>query len=1039
MLKFLTRYSVLLTTLFFFYPTEIQSQNQICSNCHKDLKPEQINRLVKIHSLGERGIGVMDKGQVSNYLGNYGVLSNFHEYFNNAIHWPTSANTETQYCFGLGLVVASKGNVITSVISGPSEKVDWTPKAGSRGKIFSGDVVSPPPDETPFLASSDNPETWPQGYLDQSGNWVSTPGKRRWPGHYRIDIDPASSNFGREVIGEFVSDRDIYCVFDDRENNNKNGALGIEVEETSFSYGRPYAEDMLFWDFTIHNKSGKQLDSVYVGYITIFRPDYDNKDLINIIDSSPNDGHTNGDFVYVWDVNNTKDGAWANDPAPLGIIGLNILATPKNMGVTDFHFFNREVAPKVDEEMWPVISSNPNDPNLGIPKAIFHGSDRRMDTTNPDSMKVYFPEGAPLNFFIMTGPFSLLPDESVKSSVAVVMGNSGQIPNQPDTTDLMKNLRITQQMYNRNFQGSGAPATPKVTAQARDKEVLLVWDSEAEHSKDALTGVNDFEGYKIYRSDDLGKTWGTPVTDSYGNVIGYKPIKIFDLIDGIKGPDPAFNQSLGDDTGLKHSFVDKNLINGVEYWYCVTAYDKGNQDPNNLEQSFQSALGRSTQESNTVSVIPGVQAQNYIPPDVSQLNTEGNIPPLGGPSQGIVKVDIVKPELITGDNYLITFVDSAKQIVGIDTNYVLGFNLYRISASTGDTTILFDHHLFSDQTGDNLSIIDGFRLTVQNSPSGVEFIGWTKVNGDTCTFDWRTKSALKYRDFPPAQVIQETIYTIDDYRITIDTVQPGGLMARWYDFFTDTEQDSLQHLPLKVEVITDPDNPIDVSENTWLFEFAIKAPWDSYRQFYYSELGWDLVPGGKGYAKGSPGYYEMYTDVLDLERKVIDPVKNDTTYTGLYLFTNNFPDVYVNAYGDTVRKHAVPPSQGDQFTIRTYKPFRKDIRYEFNTKKVQYSKTQEIDLEKIRVVPDPYIVSNIFETNQFGKKLMFNHLPNECKISIYTLAGDHIADIDHNNNKGFEYWDMRTLNSQYIAYGLYVYVVTIPNGQQKVGKFLVIK
>jgi len=1040
MFKFLTRYSILLLMLFLFCPTSIHSQDQNCINCHKDLNPEQINRLRKTHSLGERGIGIMNKGQVSNYLGNYGILSNFHEYFNNAIHWPTSANTETQYSFGLGLVVASKGNVITSVISGPSEKVDWSPKAGSRGKIFSGDVVSPPPDETPFLAASDNPETWPQGYFDQSGNWVSTPGKRHWPGHYRINIDPGSSNYGKEVVGEFVSDQDIYCVFDDRENNNKKGALGVEVEETAFSYGRPYAEDMLFWDFTIHNKSGKQLDSVYVGYISILRPDYDNKDLINIIDSSPNDGHTNGDFVYVWDVNNTKDGAWANDPAPLGIIGLNILATPKDMGVTDFHFFNREVAPKVDEEMWPVISSNPNDPNLGIPQAIFHGSNRRMDTTNPDSMNVYFPEGAPLNFFIMTGPFSLLPDESVKSSVAVVMGNSGTVPNQPDTTDLMKNLRITQQMYNRNFQGSGAPATPKVSANAGDKQVQLVWDSDSESSKDALTGENDFEGYKIYRSDDLGKTWGSPITDYFGNVVGYKPIKFFDLIDGIKGLDPAFNQSLGDDSGLKHGFVDNNLINGVEYWYCVTAYDKGNQDPNNLEQSFQSALGRSTLEANTVSVIPGVEAQNYIPPKFNpELNVEGSIPPLGGFSQGLVKVDIVKPELITGDNYLVTFVDSVKQIVGADTNYVLGFNLYRISASTSDTTLLFDHHLFSDQTGDNLPVIDGFRLTVLNSPSGVEFIGWTKVNGDTCTFDWRTKSALKYRDRPPSQVLQETIYTVDDYRITIDTVQPGGLMARWYDYFTGIEQDSLQHLPLKIEVITDPDNPIDVSDNTWLFEFAVKAPWDSYREFYYSELGWDLIPGGKGYTHGSPGFYEMYSDVLDLERRIIDPVKNDTTYTGLYLYTNNFPGVYVNADGDTVRRKAVPPSHGDQFTIKTFKPFRKEIWYEFNTQKVQYSKTQEIDLNKIRVVPDPYIVANILETNQFGKKLMFNHLPNECKISIYTLAGDHIADIDHNNNKGFEYWDMRTLNSQYIAYGLYIYVVTIPNGQQKVGKFLVIK
>jgi hypothetical protein len=131
---------------------------------------------------------------------------------------------------------------------------------------------------------------------------------------------------------------------------------------------------------------------------------------------------------------------------------------------------------------------------------------------------------------------------------------------------------------------------------------------------------------------------------------------------------------------------------------------------------------------------------------------------------------------------------------------VLGFNLYRISASTSDTTLLFDHHLFSDQTGDNLPVIDGFRLTVLNSPSGVEFIGWTKVNGDTCTFDWRTKSALKYRDRPPTQVLQETVYTVDNYRITIDTVQPGGLMARWYDYFTGIEQDSLA-FALKIEVI----------------------------------------------------------------------------------------------------------------------------------------------------------------------------------------------------------------------------------------------
>ena len=1007
------------------------AQVQDCSGCHRDLKPEQLQRLLKSQSAAERGLGLMDKGQVSNYLGNYGVLSSYHEYFNNSAHWPNGANASTQYSFGLGLIAATKGNVITSVIGGPTDKTDWSPKVGSRGRIYSGDVKAPPPDETPFLASSDNPETWPLGYFDASGNWVGTPGKRHWPGHFRIDIDQGSATYGREVPGEFVSDRDIFCVFDDESNSNPQGKVGFEVEQSAYTYGRPYAEDMLFWNFAVMNKSGRQLDSVYVGYYAIFRVDYDNKDLLNIVDGSPNDGHTNGDFVYVWDSNNTKDGAWAGDLTPLGIIGLNVLETPKNLGITDFHYFNREVAPKVDEEMWPVISSNPNDANLRNVPSFFHGSNRRMDTTHPDSLKKYYTDGANINYFIMTGPFVMAPGETVKTSVALIMGNSGTIPNQADTVDLMKNLRITQQMYQRKFQGSGAPATPKVTATARDKSVRLAWDAEAERSKDVLTGLPNFEGYKIYRSDDLGRTWGTPLTDSYGNVVGYKPLKIFDLIDGIKGIDPAFNQSLGDETGIKHTYVDENLINGVEYWYCVASYSKGKQT-GAIEQSYQSSLGQSTMQPNTVSVIPGIKSENYVPPAFSpQPGSGGSIPPIGGICNGVVTVDIISPELITGDDYIVSFVDSA--------GFAIAFNLQRVSKSTHDTTLVLDRQPFTDASGDNLSIVDGFRLTVKNAPFGVASLTWTKVSGDTCTFDWRAKPAAAYANRPAGQVVQEAVYTLDDYRITVDTNSTGGLWAKWYDYFSDTFQPTLQHLPLKVEVVSDPANPIDVSNYTILNEFAVLASWDEYRQYYYSQLGWDVAPGGLGYTAASPGFYELYTDFLNLERPVVDAITQDTTYTGLVLFTNNFPTTYVNANGDTVTRTAVAPSQGDQFTIITNKPFRKDVHYTFSTAASSFDAIASSDLQKIRVVPDPYIVANAWETNQFGKKLMFNHLPNECTISIYTVAGDFIATIDHIGSQGFEFWDMRTYNDQYISYGLYLFVVKTPTGQTRVGKFLVIK
>ena len=42
----------------------------------------------------------------------------------------------------------------------------------------------------------------------------------------------------------------MVSVFDDEDNANPEGALGIEVQQMAYSYGRPYAEDMLIWEYT---------------------------------------------------------------------------------------------------------------------------------------------------------------------------------------------------------------------------------------------------------------------------------------------------------------------------------------------------------------------------------------------------------------------------------------------------------------------------------------------------------------------------------------------------------------------------------------------------------------------------------------------------------------------------------------------------------------------------------------------------------------------------------------------------------------------
>jgi hypothetical protein len=75
---------------------------------------------------------------------------------------------------------------------------------------------------------------------------------------------------------------------------------------------------------------------------------------------------------------------------------------------------------------------------------------------------------------------------------------------------------------------------------ASDRQVTLYWDEAAETVVDFLTGYNDFEGYRIYRTSiDPGRDkWGKEMYDGDGKLVGFVPIAQFDLINKIQGLDP---------------------------------------------------------------------------------------------------------------------------------------------------------------------------------------------------------------------------------------------------------------------------------------------------------------------------------------------------------------------------------------------------------------------------------------------------------------------------------------------------------------------
>jgi len=70
-------------------------------------------------------------------------------------------------------------------------------------------------------------------------------------------------------------------------------------------------------------------------------------------------------------------------------------------------------------------------------------------------------------------------------------------------------------------------------------------------------------------------------------------------------------------------------------------------------------------------------------------------------------------------------------------------------------------------------------------------------------------------------------------------------------------------------------------------------------------------------------------------------------------------------------------------------------------------------------------------------------LTKSCTIKIFTITGEHVSTIEHESeSSGNAWWDMRTVNNQEVAPGLYIFHVVEKDGVSQdpfIGKFAVIR
>ena len=119
--------------------------------------------------------------------------------------------------------------------------------------------------------------------------------------------------------------------------------------------------------------------------------------------------------------------------------------------------------------------------------------------------------------------------------------------------------------------------------------------------------------------------------------------------------------------------------------------------------------------------------------------------------------------------------------------------------------------------------------------------------------------------------------------------------------------------------------------------------------------------------------------------------------------------------------------------------------------------------QRTGVYPNPYRASAAWDGDGERERMIwFQYLPPRAIIRIYTLAGDLVDEIEHNEaaytgkdirlleenitgrepvfSGGEHAWDLISKDDQAIATGLYLYSVkNLDTGEVKVGKFLVIK
>jgi hypothetical protein len=590
-----------------------------------------------------------------------------------------------------------------------------------------------------------------------------------------------------------------------------------------------------------------------------------------------------------------------------------------------------------------------------------------------------------------SGYFPLQPEQIERFSLGILFGESDA---NHDTGDLFRNKQFAEKAYLENYNFAKAPLIPTLKAIPGDNQVTLIWDNLSEKSYDPLSGF-DFEGYRIYRSTD--KTWGDMrnVTDGRGIAQSKEPMVQFDLDNEYEGYSIADVNGvkfyLGSNTGIVNTWTDTTAKNGYTYYYAVTSYDHGELEIAPIECSKYISVSPGGRQvdlgQNVVVAKPEAPSAGYIPAGADSMILQP-----GGTTTGKVHLNIFDPSQVPENHtYQVTFEDTIIEINNDPLPMTKTITLTDITDASNPVTLVDRDTLV--YTGDQLPIVQGFQLFLENEEAlaaNEELSEWNNPNIFDFLFELYSYSRVDGVGQPA------------DYRIDFGEVGFGHSTK----FMRGSRELPEVDVNFKITNLTQ----------------------DTEIEFGFYELA------------GEDGRFSADTTINRADQIIFLEMVNDTLRPTWVFRLSTAADSY-----DTT---TVNPDVGDYIYIRLNKPFLSHDVFEFTTQGEHTDKElAKKDLDKIKVVPNPYIVSasweqeNPYTTGRGPRELHFTHLPPKCTIRIFNVLGQLVVTLEHNSDlwDGTAVWDMMTKDKLDVAYGVYIYHVDAEGIGEKIGKFAIIK